>query len=173
MISVAFIWTLVGAALTIAARTFFAAIITDFTKRFTLTLVGVQAFDAMTDWLLRHPIWSGYWRVTWKVTSADFPEKNEWEGRVYRCFDTVVAEGAGQVSGGEYIRYGFIGKLSRDRTILTGTWFDRRGSKIGYHGAYQVCLQTPRDVATGKWIGFSSKQPVINADELLWERVGD
>jgi hypothetical protein len=169
----ALIWAGVGAAVPILARILFVALVRDFARRFALTIVGVKLWDFVTSWALKDPIWSGRWRVTWTTNSTNFHANNAWTGRVRRCFDTMVAEGIGQTSTGRSVRYGFVGKLSRDRTILTGTWFDMRGATVGYHGCYQVRLFSAHDRAEGKWLGFSETSGAINTDVLKWERLSE
>lgn len=167
------LWAAAGSALPVLVRTFFAAAMRDFVRRFIFTMTGVCVFDRTIGRLLTDPVWSGRWRVTWHVSSSTFKQENACEGRLYRCFDTVVAEGIGHTVNGESVPYGFIGKLSRGRTILTGTWFDRRGAKTGYHGSYQIRVPASGRMVTGKWIGFSDKEPVVKCGELTWERLGD
>lgn len=155
------------------ARTLLIAVVRDIARRFALSLFGVRLFDRTLGRLHRDPVWSGHWRVTWYVTSSTFVQENSCEGRIYRCFDTVVTEGVGHTIDNESIRYGFIGKLSRDGTILTGTWFDRRGARVGYHGSYQIRAPASGSVVKGKWIGFSDKKPIVRAGDITWERLGN
>src|SRR5262249_683215 len=146
-------------------------LISDFARRLALTIRGVEAFEFVFGWVLKDAIWSGRWRITWTVASPTFNNTNAWEGRIARCFDTIVARGVGVTSGGVTLPYGFVGKLSPDHSLLTGTWFDERGAKSGYHGAYQLRLTPVGDQAIGKWLGFSKTQPVINSGDLLWEKL--
>lgn len=164
---------LIVPTLWIIGRTFFILIVRDFARRFALTLTGIRLFDRFLGRLLRDPVWSGYWRISWRVKSSSFSAENVFDGRIYRCFDTIAAEGRGFASNGAEIPYGFIGKLSRDNTILTGTWFDRRGAKSGYHGTYQIRLPAAGTVAKGKWLGFSDKSSQIKVGEITWERTAD
>lgn len=164
---------LIVPAFWILGRTLIVIVVRDFARRFTLTLFGIWLFDRTLGRLLTDHVWSGRWRVTWSVASPDFPAKNQFEGKIYRCFDTIVAEGRGHVVDGESIPYAFVGKLSRADSILTGTWFDRRGTKSGYHGAFQIRLPAAKTIATGTWVGFSDSKPTVRVDELVWERIGD
>lgn len=165
------VWTAIGSFLPMLAKWLMAAILKDFARSFMFTLIGIRLFDRSIGRLREDPVWSGRWRVTWFVDSPTFNNKNSWEGRIYRCFDTVAAEGIGHTADGRRIPYGFIGKLSRDRTILTGTWFDRRGASSGYHGAYQLRVSAVGERAIGKWIGFSDTDTTVRAGELEWQRL--
>jgi hypothetical protein len=165
-------WGAVGSAATILIRMLFVALVTDFARRFSLSIIGVRIFDFLTRWFLSDPIWSGQWKITWQVSSSSFKQENSYEGKIYRCLDTVVTEGMGHTADGESIPYGFVGKLSRDHTILTGIWFDRRGAKSGYHGSYQIRLSAGGStLASGKWIGFSEQRNTVKAGKLTWQKL--
>jgi hypothetical protein len=164
-------WAVLGAAMPTLLRSFFVAIVRDFARRFALTIFGIRLFDRTIGRLLSDPLWSGRWRITWFVESQTFNDHSSWESRIYRCFDTIAAEGRGDVVEGTSIPYGFVGKLSRDKTILTGTWFDRRGTRAGYHGSYQLRMPASGAVAKGKWIGFSDTKPIVKSGELEWRRL--
>ena len=164
-------WTGIGAAIPIIGRLFFIALAQDIARRFSVTMIGIKVWDWVTRWPpLIDPIWSGTWKITWTTESPSFDQSNFWIGRVWRCFNTIAAEGTGKSSSGQRIKYGFVGKLSRDKTILTGTWFDKRGA--GYHGCYQLRLFSAHNIAEGRWVGFSETSAAINADMLKWERLG-
>lgn len=163
----------VGASLPYVVRTFLVIAVKDFARRFSYNVTAVRIFDKVFGKILNEPIWSGIWRVTWNVNSKNFEEENHWDGQVYRCFDTIAADGIGITRTGKKIPYGFLGKLSRNRTILTGTWFDKRGSLSGYYGAYQIRLSDAEAKAEGKWIGFSSETKAVKANKITWERIGD
>lgn len=160
-----------GSASYLLMKGLFVLIVRDFARRFSLTFFGVWLVDRTIGRVFPDKVWSGRWRITWTVKSADFAAQNVWEGYIYRSFDTIAAKGAGHTSDGQTILYGFIGKLSRSDTILTGTWFDTRGTRAGYHGTYQVLLSELGTVASGKWMGFSGKRRLVRANNLVWEKL--
>lgn len=165
---------LVGGGAVLALQVVGRAVMTDVATRISTKVWGIRVFDKLTGWLLRHAVWSGTWEVTWKVASANFEPVNAETGQLYRCLNSVAFEGAGTTAEGHRIPYGFIGRLSRDKTILTGTWFDRRGNDVGYYGVFQLrLLGAGSDSASGKWAGFSEEKPVVNSDSLTWRKIGD
>lgn len=133
----------------------------------------MRCIDRFTPHFLRHPMWSGFWDVTWRVESSNFLETNTHRGRLFRCFNAIALEGSGTTTTGRDIPYGFVGTLSRDKSIATGIWFDRRWGDGGYHGVFQVRVAGTGDRADGLWCGFSETGPQINANALMWERVSD
>jgi hypothetical protein len=153
----------VGGGLVLAGRALWLALATDVAKRISATLRGMRAIDSITPEFLRHPVWSGTWDVTWEVESPNFEHVNTHRAKLYRCFNAIALEGIGTTISGKRIAYGFTGKLSRDKSIATGIWFDRRWGDGGYHGVYQVRLAGTGDRATGLWSGFSETTPAINA----------
>ena len=165
------ICTAAGAAIPVVMKSLFVSIFKDFTLRFSWTIFWIRIFDGTFGRITKDVIWSGSWKITWFVSSNTFLKANDWNGTIYRCFDTIAAEGMGHTQAGTSIPYGFIGKLSRDKTILTGTWFDRRGAKAGYHGAFQVRVTNAGHLVEGKWLGFSDKSPIIKTGKLLWEKL--
>lgn len=165
---------LVGGGIVLALQALGRAVMTDVATRISAKVWGIRTFDELTGWVLRHGIWSGRWEVTWEVQSTNFASVNAETGRLYRCLGSVAFEGSGWTSDGYKIPYGFVGRLTRDKTILTGTWFDRRGSDVGYYGVFQLrLLGAGSTKATGRWAGFSEEKPVVNADVLTWTRIGD
>jgi len=163
----------IGASSGLALRSLWRAITADVAKRITSTLSGIRIFDKCTCRFLRHPLWSGEWSVTWKVNSPTFEPANTECGRLYRCFNSIAFEGSGSTTTGHRIPYGFVGKLSRDKTIVTGIWFDRRGGDGGYHGVFQLRASGNGHAATGLWAGFSETSAEIKADKFEWTRVSD
>lgn len=164
----------IGGGAVLALQALGRALITDVATRISASMWGIRAFDTVTGWALRHPVWSGTWEITWKVRSTNFHPVNTETGQLYRCFNTVALEGSGTTAAGHKIPYGFVGRLSRDKSILTGTWFDRRGDKVGYHGVFQLRVQGASGTAAfGRWAGFSEMKPVVNADVMEWTRISD
>jgi len=163
----------IGGGGVLVIRSLSRAIAADVAKRITTTLWGIRAFDVCTPPFMRHPLWSGTWRVTWFVKSANFEPSNADSGRLYRCFNSIAFEGSGTTTTGQRIPYGFVGKLSRDKTIATGIWFDRRGGDGGYHGVFQLRASGNGHQAAGKWAGFSETSSAIKADKIEWQRIGD
>lgn len=165
---------LVGGGIVLALQALGRALVTDVATRITASVWGIRAFDATLGRLRRHPVWSGTWEVAWHVESASFAAVNAKTGRLFRCLHAVAFEGHGTTASGHSVPYAFVGRLSRDKTILTGTWFDRRAGDVGYHGVFQLKLWDPNGGrASGRWAGFSETRPIVNADLLEWERVGD
>jgi hypothetical protein len=112
--------------------------------------------------------------VVWIVKSSNFAAVNPETGRLYRCLNSVAFEGSGTTADGKRIPYAFVGRLTRDKTILTGTWLDRRGRGVGYHGVFQLRLQgAGSTTASGKWMGFSETKPIVKSDSLDWIRLAD
>lgn len=163
----------IGGGLVLTVRILWQAIATDVAKRITASLWGMRTIDSMTPAFLHHSIWSGTWDVTWEVESPNFELVNTHRARLYRCFNTIALEGLGTTTSGNQIPYGFTGKLSRDKSIATGIWFDRRWGDGGYHGVYQVRISGTGDCAIGLWCGFSETSPAIKSDKLVWTRVND
>ncbi len=170
------VWHLVSACVGggsfLAVRALGRAVATDVAKRISYSLWGMRKIDAITPAFLRHPVWDGKWEVTWEVNSSNFEQFNTHRGRLYRCFNTIAIEGLGRTSSGKLISYGFTGKLSRDKSVATGVWFDRRWGDGGYHGVYQVRLTGTSDRASGLWCGFSQTTSSIKSDKLVWVKVG-
>lgn len=163
----------VGGGLVLSAQALWRAMVTDVSKRITTSLWCMRQIDRVTPSFLQHEMWSGTWDITWNVDSSNFDQTNTHRGRLYNCFNAIALEGAGRTVAGHAIPYGFVGKLSRDKSIATGTWFDRRGGDGGYHGVFQVRVGRTGDRADGLWCGFSETGPQIKADVLNWVRVSD
>ena len=161
----------IGGGMILIVQGIWRAAATDVAKRITASLWLMRKIDRITPAVLRHPMWSGIWDVTWEVDSANFVQINEHRGELYRCFNAIALEGLGTTVTGHEIPYGFVGRLSRDKSIATGTWFDRRWGDGGYHGVYQVRVAGTGDRAVGLWCGFAETGPQINANTLIWERV--
>lgn len=171
------IWHLVSAGIgggsVQAVRALWRAIATDVAKRITASLWPMRIIDSITPNILRHPIWSGTWDVTWEVDSPNFEPVNAHRARLYRCFNAIALEGLGTTTTGKQIPYGFTGKLSRDKSIVTGTWFDRRWGDGGYHGVYQLRIAGTGESATGLWCGFSETTEKIKSNRLVLARLID
>lgn len=164
---------LFGGGLVLALQGLGRAAVTDVATRISAKVWGIKAFDKLTGWFMRHSIWSGRWEVTWEVKSPNFAPVNAEVGRLYRCLGSVALEGSGTTSDGQKIPYGFVGRLTRDKTIITGTWFDRRGADVGYYGVFQLrLLGAGSTKAVGRWAGFSDAKPTVNADVITWTRIG-
>lgn len=162
----------IGGGLALAIQAFSRAISADVAKRISATLWGIRLFDKYTPKTLRHHQWSGDWEVTWGVKSTNFMPQNSDIGRLYRCFNIVALEGSGTTTAGEKIPYAFVGRLSQDGDIVTGTWFDRRGPG-GYHGVYQLAVAGTGWTADGLWAGFSRTKVAIKSGNLSWVRLRD
>lgn len=159
---------LLSGGVALSVKALFSALVTDVAKRIGATLWGIKFFHRLTPRFLRHPKWSGQWKVTWEVESTNFDAINTDTVELYRVFNRVALEAPGKTSAGDTIIYGFVGTFSRDKTIITGTWFDKRVSDAGYHGAYQVRLAgNGRDVK-GVWIGFSETSEGVKSGPLRW-----
>ncbi len=167
----AILWGIFSGGILILLRTLFVAAMSDVGRRISSTMFGIQAFENTLGRLLRDDVWSGEWEVAWNVKSKAFLQSNKRQSAIARCFNSVALEGVGLTTAGVEIPYGFIGKLSRDKSIVTGTWFDRSGNNAGYHGVYQLRLQGGRDEAVGKWAGFSETGSNIKTGTLYWTKV--
>ncbi|QCK85573.1 hypothetical protein E8L99_07225 [Phreatobacter aquaticus] len=164
-------WAAIGGALTLLGRNALTAAFTDVARRISLSMWGIRMFDQYIGKYLIHPIWSGQWDVTWFVNSASFEESNTHTSTIYRCFNTIAIESTGTTPAGLKLRYGFIGRLSRDKTIVSGIWFDSRGNDGGYHGVYQLRMPGAGHAATGLWVGFSDTTDAINSGKLVWTKL--
>jgi hypothetical protein len=169
-------WSLVsagmGAGAVLALQALWRTIYIDVAKRITSTIWGIRIVDEITPKFLRHHLWSGTWEVTWVVKSKNFSPDNAKVGRLYRCFNMIALEGSGTTAAGDKIPYAFVGKLSQDGSIVTGTWFDRRGAG-GYHGVYQLVVAGSGNTAVGLWVGFSRSKVAVRSGELRWVRISD
>lgn len=162
---------IVTGSIVLVGRSLVAAIMTDVARRINLTIVGVRFFDRLTPKFFDDPVWEGNWKVSWEVESKNFRPRSSETVRIARCFNTIVLEGSGATVKGKKIPYGFVGKFSRDRSIVTGIWFDRRGGDGGYHGVYQLRRRGGADEAEGLWSGFSEENHAIKSGKLLWQKV--
>lgn len=162
----------IGGGIALALQALWRAISVDAAKRITSTIWGIRVVDRCTPNFLRHHLWSGTWEVTWSVKSKNFLPNNSEAGRLYRCFNVIALEGSGTTATGAKIPYAFVGKLSQDSSIVTGTWFDRRGAG-GYHGVYQLAVAGTGNEAVGLWAGFSRTRVTVKSGDLSWVRTGD
>jgi hypothetical protein len=163
-------WVAVGGGIGLAGRSLISAITTDVARRISTTLWGIRTFDRVTRRILRHPIWSGTWEISWHVESKTFGPINSDFGEIARCFNAIAIEGSGTTSTGSKIPYGFVGKFSRDKSIITGIWFDRRAGDGGYHGAFQLRVHGSGEEASGLWLGFSESTATIKSDKIFWKK---
>lgn len=166
-ISVLFV---ISGAIVLALRTLGAALLSDMAKRIGVTMWGIRLFDFALGWAHRHAFWSGTWEVRWDVKSQYFQPTNTEQARLYRMFNRVAVRASGTKPDGTRIPYLFTGTLSRDKSILTGIWFDGLDSETGYHGAFQLRLETTTRTAQGKWVGFSYRTSAIKTGALIWTR---
>lgn len=156
--------------LTLVARALVAAIAADVGRRISSTFWVIRAFDRTLGRLIPDHTWGGTWTVTWFVDSENFETINSTTSTVYRCFSMVALEGSGAVTAGGLRRYLFTGRLSSDRSILTGVWFDAQEASAGYHGAFQLRLRGAQNKAEGLWIGFSRMSRDIRSGPLQWTK---
>lgn len=159
-----------GGAVTLLLRSLLIAIFSDIARRIAWTLIGMRIFDFVLGWATRHAIWSGRWEIAWHVTSENFAPENVDVVRIYRVFNRIGFQVVTKNGDGKSVPYGFVGDLSRDKSIVTGLWFDGRGSAIGYHGAYQLRLKGDGYQADGVWIGFSETSSAIKHGKLIWKK---
>ena len=167
------LWAVAGGGATLALEALGRALWVDVAKRVSVGVWAIRIFDRLTGWALHDPLWSGKWNVAWSVGSENFLPKNEDAGRLYRCFNSFAIEGSGTTSSGHKTPYAFVGKLSRDKSIATGLWFDNRGGKSGYHGVFQMRSRGDGAGAEGLWAGFSDTTSAIKFGEMSWHRLSD
>jgi hypothetical protein len=172
VLDLGFWWGIIIGGGLIAARLLLAAVLRDTAKRIAFTLWGIKLFHNATKWLpwLQHPTWSGNWEITWKVESDNFHESNVDRAQMYRAFNRIAAVSSYSTLEGNSIPYKFVGELSRDMTIVTGTWSDNRGGAGGYHGSFQMRVTGTAVSAKGLWIGFSETTNEIKAGDLIWNK---
>lgn len=167
---------LLGGALVILAQWLFNATARDVTKRLVLTAYMIQAGSILAKVLstifpfLRHPVWSGDWTVSWEVESQNFDPVNSRGSELFLWLTSVSIEGTGRTSKGECLPYSFVGMLTRDKTIVTGTWTDKVSGPEGYHGVFQIRLNPSKDEASGLWIGFSHSDGTVKSGQLTWTK---
>jgi hypothetical protein len=161
----------VSGGFALSLRALVAAVISDLSKRLMISMWGIRAFDTCLGWIVRNPVWSDEWEVVWDVQSSTFQSTNVEKAQLSRAFNKVALEGSGITRDGKKIRYGFLGDLSRGKTIITGTWFDRRGGQSGYYGAYQLRLSGTGEEAVGRWVGFSETTAAIKSGRLTWKKL--
>lgn len=157
-----------GAAL--LGKFLIAAIARDAAKRITLNLRFLMFFSKLLGFLPKHPLWSGAGIIRWTVESDNFKSTNWDVAQIYRVFNTVGLEAKVTRVDGKKVPYRFVGKLSREQTILTGEWFDSRGKVGNYHGAYQLRYLIAQSKAEGKWIGFSDTTTEIKVGSMTFEK---
>jgi len=157
-------------ALTLVGRALLAAFMTDVARRAGTSIKFIRIFDRYTSFLFKHSVWSGEWEVNWAVNSPNFKKNNRDIVELSRCLNNIAMEASGTTTKGKKITYGFVGKLSRDKSIVTGTWFDRRKGGFGYHGSFQLKLAGSADKATGIWIGFSETAGNIKSGQMDWDK---
>lgn len=165
------IWTLVIGAVVLVGRSLMAALFSDIATRLAVNLTGIRLFNFVLGWAVRHPVWSGTWQVHWSVQSENFSRNNTCQATRFRMFNQVAMVGLGRSKTVGEIEYVFIGSLSRDKSVLTGKWSDRRGVSIGYHGVYQLLLSGTGDRAVGTWIGFSTTEGRVKSGDLMWTKL--
>ena len=167
------LWLVLVGGATLALEALGRALWVDVAKRASVSVWGIRIFDYLTGWALHDPLWSGEWKVTWQVGSKNFLPVNEDTGQLYRCFNSFAIEGSGTTSSGRKIPYAFVGKLSRDKSIATGLWFDNRGGNFGYHGVFQMRVQSDGTGVEGLWTGFSEATSAIKSGKMSWQRSSD
>jgi len=154
----------------IAGKFLIAAIARDAAQRITLNLGFLRIFSKLLSFLPAHPIWSRWGTICWTVESDNFQSENCDIAQIFRVFNTVGLEAKVTRADGKKVPYRFIGKLSREKTILTGEWFDSRGKAGNYHGTYQLRYLNAQSKAEGKWIGFSDTTDEIKVGKMTWEK---
>ena len=156
----------------IAGKFLLAAIARDAAQRISINLKALQIFSKILGLIpfMRHPLWSGRGTICWTVESHNFEPENCDIAQIFRVFGTVGLEAKVKRADGKKVPYRFIGKLSREKTILTGEWFDSRGKAGNYHGAYQIRVLNAKSMAVGKWIGFSDTKDEVKVGEMRWEK---
>lgn len=167
----AFIFAVVGGAIVLLGKWLFAAMLREISTRLSVTLWGIRFFHHMTPYL-RDQSWSGKWQLTWKVQSTNFPEVNTDLVKIYRIFGDVAMTAVFHPSETRTaIEYFFVGRLNKDRTILTGTWVDRKDRIKGYHGGFQVRLKRTGELINGLWIGFSDEEAIVKCGPLSMQKI--
>lgn len=169
------LWAAAGGGGLLALQALGRAIFADVASRVSAKYWGIRLFDRATCWIwfMRDPVWSGLWNVSWSVKSKNFEPTNSHVGQIYRCLNSIAILGSGATPDGNRVPYCFIGKLSREKSVLTGTWFDQTIVNGGaYHGVYQLRRSGTGGKATGLWIGFSETTGAIKSGEVTWTPVG-
>ena len=161
---------IITALTTLIAPKLIALLLAELGKQVSGQYWFIKIFDSTAGKFLRDRVWSGQWSLTWHTDSANFPKQNTSLGTLHRCFNSIALKSSIQSSKGSELTYLFVGKLSRDRTILTGTWYDDLGSNRGYHGSFQIRLDQHQKSASGKWIGFSDSSNEIRSDNIIWNK---
>ena len=147
-----------------------AAIVRDVAQRISLNLGILRVLSKLLGFLPKHPLWSGIGIICWTVESDNFKSENWDVAEIFRVYNTVGLEAKVERADGKKVPYRFIGKLSREKTILTGEWFDSRGKAGNYHGSYQLRLLISKSKAEGKWIGFSDTTDEIKVGTMTWKK---
>lgn len=157
-------WLGVATAFGSVVTTGMKYVFTDIIRRISLNIWFIRTFDRVTNYSITSK-WRGTWEMEWDVVSPNFPDINRGIGRIY-CFGSNIAfERTAITRKGTETIYGFVGQLTCQGKVVTGTWFKLRQRDSGYHGAFQLRMCEPDDLVTGAWVGFSDSRCTVNAGE--------
>lgn len=157
--------------LVLSSRAVISAWLSDFSRRISFSYMFMSLFGRILDTFSKDPVWSGKWETTWYFSGKSFPSINTSSNILYRCFNSIALKVEYISCDGKKFSYIFLGKLTKDKTILTGIWHDQIGPDRGYYGCYQLRLMDDLSTAEGKWVGFSGKAPIVNADQFMWKKL--
>ncbi|WP_139792368.1 hypothetical protein [Henriciella litoralis] len=114
--------------------------------------------------------WSGSWEISWVAVTDVGKSENVGRGEVFKFFNSVAIVST-PISGETSEIYRFVGRLSRNGTILSGHWTDHKRNNKGYHGTFQIRRSEKGRSAVGQWLGFSQNGNLIRTGELKWQKL--
>lgn len=139
-----------------------AVSIVDVGKWIIASTYMIRLFDVVTLYRTSSK-WRGTWHMNWGVVSTNFPNSKQEIGNIYHFAGHIAFDRIATTKGGSTANYGFVGKLSREGSVVTGKWYNKDDTSKGYHGAFQLIMFGPDNEVGGEWVGFSSDLRRVNS----------